>query len=89
LPKGSIPTQKNDIDNNTRFRCQIGLWCPLIEASICRAEADTQASTFGPSAWKKQYLFFRAMRDAVFSPFSTTRKISLHFLTFHFFPKIR
>jgi len=32
--------------------------CPLIDASICEAEADTQSNIFGSSAWKKQYLIF-------------------------------
>jgi hypothetical protein len=51
---------KIDIDNNTRFRYQVGYWCPLIDTSICgaSAEADTQSSIFGSSAWKKQYLIF-------------------------------
>jgi hypothetical protein len=87
LPKGSIPTQKTDTDNNTRVRYQIGIWCPLIEASICRAEADTQASTFGPPAGKKQYLIFMAMSAAVFSSFSNTGKNFASFPAIPFFPE--
>jgi hypothetical protein len=61
LPKWSIPTQKIDIDNNTRFHYQVGYWCPLIDASICGAVADpgTQLSVFDSSALKKQYLIFQ------------------------------
>ena len=60
LPKCPIPTQKIDIDNNTRFRYQVGYWFPLIDASICgvAAEADTQSNIFDSSASKKQYLIF-------------------------------
>ena len=42
-PECSIPTQKIDIDNNTRIRYQVGYRCLLIDASICgaAAKADT------------------------------------------------
>jgi hypothetical protein len=48
LPEFSIPTQKIDIDNNARFRYQVGYWCPLIDASRCwaKADADTQLTIF-------------------------------------------
>jgi hypothetical protein len=61
LPKWSIPTQKIDIDNNTRFRYQVGYWCPLIDALICdaKADADTQLIVFDSSALKKQLLIFK------------------------------
>jgi len=51
---------KIDIDNNIRFRYQVGYWCPLVDASICgaAAEADTQSNIFGLSVQKKQYLIF-------------------------------
>ena len=36
---GIKSNSKIDIDNNTRFRYQVGYWCPLIDASICCAVA--------------------------------------------------
>jgi len=44
LPKCSIPSQKTDIDNNARFRYQVGYWFRLIDALICcdAAEPDKQ-----------------------------------------------
>jgi hypothetical protein len=40
--------KKIGIDNNTRFRYQVGYWCFLIEASICgaAAKADTEFAVF-------------------------------------------
>jgi hypothetical protein len=60
LPEFSIPSQKIDINNNARFRYQVGYWFRLINASICgaAAAADTQFSFFDSSASKKQYLIF-------------------------------
>ncbi len=60
LTKWSIPTQEVDIDNNTRFRYQVGYWRPLSDASICgtKADADTQLTIFDSSALKKQLLIF-------------------------------
>jgi hypothetical protein len=60
LPKWSIPTQKIDIDNNARFRYQIGYWFRLIDASICgaTAKADTQFTIFDLSALEKQLPIF-------------------------------
>jgi len=33
FPKCSIPTQMSDLDNNARFRYQLGYWFRLIDAS--------------------------------------------------------
>jgi hypothetical protein len=47
----STPTQKIDIDIKTRFRYQVGYWCPLIDATICgaAAKADTKFAVFALS----------------------------------------
>jgi hypothetical protein len=52
------------LDNNTRFRYQVGYWCPLIDASICeaKADADTQFSIFVSSAPGKQLFIFYLYR---------------------------
>jgi hypothetical protein len=48
--------QKITVENQARFRYQVGYWRPLIDASICRArdDGDTQLSVFDLSALKKQ-----------------------------------
>jgi hypothetical protein len=48
----SIAPQKIDIDNNARFRYQVGYWFGLIGTSIYGAEADTQFSIFDLTALK-------------------------------------
>jgi hypothetical protein len=59
--KAQLQLKKIDIDNNNRFHYQVGYWCPLIDASIYGAVADsgTQLSVFDSSALKKQLLIFR------------------------------
>jgi len=53
-------SSKIDIDNNARFRYQIGYWFLLIDTSRCwaKADADTQLTVFDSSASKKQLPFF-------------------------------
>jgi hypothetical protein len=48
LPKSLIPHQKINVDNQVRFRYQVGYWFRLIDASICcaEAEADTLFTIF-------------------------------------------
>jgi hypothetical protein len=60
LPKSLIRLQKINVDNQVRFRYQVGYWFRLIDASICgvKADADTQLTVFDSSALKKQLLIF-------------------------------
>ena len=60
MPKYPTPAQEIDIDNNTRFRYQVGYWCPLIDASLCgtTAKSDTQFTIFDLSALEKQLPIF-------------------------------
>jgi hypothetical protein len=60
LPNCTIARQKVKVDNNARFRYQVGRWFRLVEASICgaKADADTQLTVFDLSTLKKQLLIF-------------------------------
>ena len=51
--------KKIGIDNNARFRYQIGYGFRLIDASICGAKADTQFTIFDLSALEKQLPIFQ------------------------------
>jgi hypothetical protein len=77
LPKCSIPRQKINVDNKTRFRYLNCYWFRLIDASICwaAAEADTQFVFFDSSALKKQLLIFLSISTSALGPLHAFCKV--------------